>query len=494
MIFTPRRLPLSQGSCRILWSLMLVMFTGIFTACDDETATLGVFSDDDALSSTTQVFTFTTRSLGLDSVSANSRKCYLGQIHDPETNTDIKAEFLAQFHTFEDYTLPSTGIVRNAAGEIEADSADIKLYYSSYAGSANNPMKIQVYELDQANVVREDSTYSTNIKLENFLPTGATPLASKVFTASDYTLDDEVRTSTSYNTNVRVVLPKDYGTKLLKAAVEHPEYFRNSWEFMHHVCPGFFFKLQSGAGTMLTLDVSTLNIYFRYKNGTKTYDGICRFAATQEVIQSTRFLNTGFENLTSVREGDYTYYEPNRNYTFLKSPAGIATEVTLPVNDIVSGHETDSITQVRFSLTRYNSSIASDNVMGTPSTLLLLPKSRLTSFFNKHELPDARSSYITNFDSGNNSYTFNNVGRLITYLYQQKQQGMKDEGLTAEQWEAAHPDWNKLVAIPVSVTTMKNSYGTETAVSVNHDFSLTSIRLVGGTTPLQLQVVYSSYK
>ena len=44
-------------------------------------------------------------------------------------------------------------------------------------------------------------------------------------------------------------------------------------------------------------------------------------------------------------------------------------------------------------------------------------------------------------------------------------------------WEAENPDWNKIILIPVSTT--KDSNGE--IVKINHDISISSVRLRGGT-------------
>ena len=63
---------------------------------------------------------------------------------DPETGLQVKAEFLAQFATLENWEFPDYGLmVKNAEGEVEADSIEIRLYYERYYGDGNNPMKVE---------------------------------------------------------------------------------------------------------------------------------------------------------------------------------------------------------------------------------------------------------------------------------------------------------------------------------------------------------------
>ena len=453
-------------------------------ACDEDTANFGVTHDTDIITSTTQNFSFTTRSVPMDSIVASSTYSYLGKVTDPETGATVKAEFAAQFHTFENYQLPDVAtIVKNADGEVEADSVEVRLYYSSYYGDGSNPMRIAVYELDPDNVMSEGDTFYSDVDLEAYLPADAKPLTHKVFTASDYSLAESERTSTTHYDNVRIKLPVSLGTRILNAAIHHPEYFTDSWQFTHNVLPGMYFQLQGGSGTMLKLDVAALNVYFRYEESDSTYVGVARFSATQEVIQSTSFENSGLEDL--IRD--------DVDYSYLKTPAGIATEITLPVDEVYSGHERDSVSRARLILTRYNAQV--ENPLSAPSSLLMVKKADRYAFFADRRVADGVTSYTTSYDKAYNTYSFSNIARMLAHLYHEKQQGMATERLTSEQWNAAHPDWNKVLVIPVSVTTTTNqSTGLTTQVAVSHDFSLSSVRLVGGTKAQQMQVIYSSYK
>lgn len=465
-----------------------VLATAILcVACDDDTGSMGIISQNDAIASETAIFQLHSATAQLDSVVASTTKSYLGQVVDPETESVVKAEFIAQFHTFEDYALPDEStIVKNGQGQIEADSVELRLYYSTYFGEGTNPMKVHVYELDKANVLREDQTYYATDNLERYIPQGAEPLAQKVFSAEDYQLDDAERTSTSHYDNVRIRLPQAWGSNILNAAYHHPEYFSDSWQFIHNVLPGLYFKLHSGVGTMLTIDVAALNIYFRYVVDDSTYVGISRFSATPEVIQSSFFENRGLERLLT---------SDSQPYTYIKSPAALITELTLPVDEIYAGHETDSITRARIILSRYNGRVQTPYAFGTPAQLLLLPKAEVNSFFKNHKVADFQTSFTTDFASSYNTYTFDNVAKLVSVLHRNKLQAMNDEGLSSSEFDARYPEWNKVAVVPVNVnTTSDATTGLSRQTSVTHDFSLSSIRLKGGSEPIDMQVVYSRYR
>ena len=467
-------------------NVLILLAVATFAACDDNTASLGIYPEEDAIQSSSASFQFTSRSVQIDSIVANNTTCYFGQLMDPETDTEIKAEFLAQFHTFEDYHLPHESmLVKGTDGQVVADSCEIRYYFNSYYGNGINPLKMYVYELDSTNIAVEDSVYYTDINLTNYLPANATPIAKKIFTAEDYTISDEVRNSTSHTPNVKVKLPTAWGTKILRQMVNNPEYFSTSWQMMRHALPGFYFQLHSGSGTMLKFDVGVVNIFFTYTENDSIYEGVARFASTPEVIQCTRIENKGFDTLISDAD----------DFTYLKSPAGIATELTFPIDSIYLNHSNDSVSLARVILSRINKTSSTLEHIDLPSNLLMVRKDHYADFFRNHEVADGEKSYTTTLDATYNTYTFKNISCLLAYSHNEKRRIMAERGLTSAQYNALYPDWNKVLVIPVNITTTYNSTTQETEqVSVTHDFSVTSTRIVGGTTPLSMQIIYSTYQ
>ncbi|MBQ7685385.1 MAG: DUF4270 family protein, partial [Bacteroidaceae bacterium] len=231
--------------------LMLSALLGM-QSCNEDTGSLGIPSETDIIIPDDSIFNVFTNSLVLDSILSTSYTSYLGDIRDPETGTRIKADFAAQFHTFENYMFPRRELLfpqdgRSHSGEpISCDSCEIRLYFSSHFGREDNPMKLEVYPLSKERIIEEGKDYYTNTDLAQFVEPGAKPIATKVFTPADYILSDAERTSTSHNNNVRIILDKQIGTQLMEAYYAHPEYYKDSYTFIRNVCPGFYFKLKSG--------------------------------------------------------------------------------------------------------------------------------------------------------------------------------------------------------------------------------------------------------
>ena len=476
---------------------LIALATLLIAGCDDNTSTMGIPSKDEEVFPSYGTFLAYTHSEAMDSVLGNSTSSYLGSIDDPETGTRIRADFAAQFHTFENYSFPKFDLmfpddgVKRTTDSIRCDSVEVRLYFSNYYGAKNAPLKLEVYPLDKNNVLQEEEDYYTDTDLDQFVLPGSEPIATKVFTTEDYNLADAERNSATHADNVRIMLPDTVGSLIMRAYYDHPEYFKDSYTFIRKVCPGFLFKIRSGNGSMLSVDVSTLNIYFNFYDKVKrdsTCSALARFAATPEVIQSTQFSNDDMQSL--VEEDDCTY---------LKTPAGIMTVAQLPINEIYQNHETDSVSRAQLTFTRLNNTKPSTQSLGIPQSLLLVRKADATSFFKKRSVADSKTSYTTSYSSTYNTYTFNNICRLISLCRKEKLAGMKAENLTEQEWEQKHPDWNKVVLIPVSIAYRTDATtGGQTIASVVHDMSLTSTRLVKGTdgadSPVKISIIYSKFK
>ena len=475
------------------WSAIILVIASLLISCSEDTGSLGVFPGQDAISTSTASFNVLSSDMLNAVVPANSTTCYLGKVIDPETDEAITATFAAQFHTFEGYTFPDKANIVLDADDHLCESIELRLFIKSAFGDKNNPMKVEVWPLSMSEdkLLQESATLFTNTDLWQYVDESQGPIATKVFTATDYIMSDDERADKNYMDNVCFVLPQEFGDNIMETFYNDPNAFRDSYSFIRKVCAGFLFRIVSGTGTMLNLEVGTLNLSFNYKNEEDPENDIaalCRFAATPEVIQCTQFESSNLAGLIG-----------NEAYTMLKTPAGICTELMLPIDDIYKGHENDSITRASITLTRINNqdedALDDDYALGIPQNLLLVRKQNLTSFFEKHQVSDSQQSFTTYFLDTYNCYSFDNISRLIAYCQNEKVAGMKAEGLTSEEWEAAHPDWNRVVLVPVTIATAIDSYGSSTQVSVNQDLSLCSTKLVRGTdaNPIKMQVIYSRF-
>lgn len=477
----------------IIYTVIAIMSCITIASCDDTTDSIGNSLTDnmDMLKVTTDTFNVATRSIVADSVLSRSTTGYLGKIRDIETGNYITGDFIAQFSTLENYKLPEKdSIVSLQDGEVIADSCSIRLFYTDYYGDSLATMNITAYEMNEP--MKEGVKYYSNFDpIAEGLIRNDGMKVNKTYTLTDLSISDEDRADeSSYTPNIKINLNKpytdkngvtynNYGTYIMRMYYEDPDRFKNSYNFIHEVCPGFYFKTNDGIGSMAYITVSQLNIYFRYLNDS-TYVGTTSFSATEEVLQTTNISNDK-QNIADLAN--------DNTCTYLKTPAGIFTEITLPVDEITENHSNDTINTAKISLTRINNNTHDEYSLSAPSTLLMIPKDSLYTFFENGDNVDYKKSFIAIYSSSTNQYTFNNISGMITYMADIKKKGLAENS----NWLNEHPDWNRVVVIPVSVTTNSSSQ----IVKIVHDMSLTSTKLVGGSEnpyePIKINVIYSKF-
>lgn len=435
------------------------------TSCDDETSSFGVdmMPTADFVNNYYKTYDVKTQSYAVgDAVLARTNMSYLGRFTDPETGTTVKSDFLAQFHCDENFAFPDK--ITND----ECTNFELKLFIDKFVGDSLATFKLSVYELDKP--LDPNADYYTNINPEDYYDTSSEPLTTKWFTLSDRTIEDSERWGSNYYHNIKVSLPTELGTKIIEDYRNNPEHFANTsaWTNSGNPCSkGLYFKLEQGDGAMAYIYLVQMNMYFRYYDEGYKKDtlGLCELAATEEVVEATRFENTNLENLLA-----------DTGSTYLKCPAGIFTMATIPAEQINSQ---DTINSAKLTFTRYNDLVQSSFKLDIPKTILLVRLDEyLNGFFENYQVSDNQTSYITTFNRNTNTYTFNNVARLVTKMVQEKKNGTATE------------NWNKVLLIPVETT-----YDTgNNLIKLNHDFSMSCARLVGGDNDfVNLEVIYSSF-
>lgn len=475
----------------------------LFAACDDDTAGIGtdVMPKDDIVTTSQATYLITSRTVKADSVLANTNNSYLGCVVDPETRAKTTCNFLAQFNVIENTIYPERSkLLSDADGNILVDSCAVRIFINDYYGDSLTTMKLSAQELDTAKVVSENTALYTNLDASEFLTEGKGVSTTLTYAVKDLSRPDSI-TNTTHNIVVR--LPKEYGRFLVDKYFENPDYYKNSYNFIRHVCPGFYFKTTGGVGSMIHATTSTLDVFFRYhttENGKDTIvNGMQRMAATEEVIQQTMIDNTIPESML----------DEQNEYTYIKSPAGLYTELTLPVDEITAGtHRNDTINSAVVTLSRFNSDSGDAELLDAPENLVMIRADLAYSFFEDGLVPDGYESYITTYNSTYNAYTFSNISRLITALKKERDEGAgvtaaDDEAARSAKyavWEAAHPTWNKVALIPVdatytSVTSSYTGVTTKTLLSVKNELGMKSVRLNGGPSGnVKIDVIYSRFK
>lgn len=486
---------------RLLTVLVIAALT--FAACDDTTEGIGgsITNKIDNINISNSAFNVTTKSIVAGAVLSRNNTGLIGKMKDPETGNYVKGDYMTQLSVLPTFSVDTLDYIKQANnGSIEADSCYLLVSYNASYGDTIAPMKVTAYEMTKP--MSENQEYYSDY--DAFKAEAGWVSENNQHWSSNYNLSN-----TSDVKNFKIYLNKEYkkdgktyknyGSYILQTYEKHPEYFKTNFKFLHNVCPGFYIKNVGGTGNMAKIWNTELIFYWTRhktinKDSTAVSIGYNRFDGTEEVLQLNKIENDT-ENLKKLASKD------QEKCTYLKSPAGIFTEVTLPIEDIMKGHEKDTLNTATISFPRLNNE-NEDNPynFATPSTILMVQKDSLQSFFEKSKLADSRTSYTASYSSTGtykNAYTFQNIANLVSAMYKNKGKG---------------ENWNKVVLVPVNVITTTQGYTTVIS-KINHDMSLASTRLIVGTDdpdkdyttdektgkkvasgPIRIKVIYSKFK
>lgn len=464
--------------------LWMALLSFAFYGCADTTDSLGLgmMPGSDQVIVGTKTFDVTTRSILADSVFAKTSTGYLGKFTDPEFGT-FEADFLAQLNCTENFQFPTSQMVSD-----EATFAEIRLYYDSYFGDSLNASHLSVYALNKELETGNKTVHYTNLNPKDYYDETTAPIAQKAYTAVDLSIKDSIRNLSDYYKNVRIPLPKDFGTQIIRLSKTHPEYFKDADSFIKNVFKGIYVKCDYGDGTVLYVNSVHLNIYYQchYQdslgNNLKKQDGTDSiyttsraFASTKEVIQANRVQNSA-KLKEKAAETDYTY---------IKSPAGIFTEATLPIAEMATTLANDTLNSVKLVFTNYNQIKTSVFSMNAPKYILMVRKKDMYTFFEKNLLSDNITSFLAQHDASVNQYSFTNITKLITSCIDEKKKGILSNS-------PEDPDWNKVILIPVNVTKDSNN----NIITIEQDLKPGYVKLKGGENPnnkIKMDVIYSSF-
>lgn len=472
--------------------LLVALLALTFWGCDDNTGSLGIdmMRPEDHINGMVENYDVTSQSIAAEKIYAKTSTAYLGKYTDPLFGL-FEADFMAQFACTPDFKFPDKEVIPGfgtGLGEQEV-SAEIRFYYTSFFGDSLNASKMRIFKLDKKTLEEgSDNNYYTDIDPTEYYNENSKPLAEKSYSAVNLGYTQSYRDSikAGYYPGVTATLEPSVANHIISTYYSNPDLFKSP-ETFQNVFPGIYTQCIDGDGTVLYIDRIWLRLTFKYnveRPSTGKVDslvtGAAVFAATKEVIQANRFQNKdGLANIINDKKN-----------TYLKTPAGIFTEATLPIDKVINGsdptkpeaHKNDSINSVSLSFTCYNQE---NEVFKVPNNILMIREKDMNTFFEKNQVPDNKTSFVSTYSS--NKYSFSNIANLVTTcINEKKQANMSDEA-----WEEANPNWNKIVLIPVKLSMDNNN----NIIKVEHDLQMNSVKLKGGIegTPTDMKVIYSRF-
>jgi hypothetical protein len=186
------------------------------------------------------------------------------------------------------------------------------------------------------------------------------------------------------------------------------------------------------------------------------------FAVTLEVTQLNSFYNTDISHLL----------EPNDSYTYLKTPAGVFTRLTLPVKEILSRIKGRRVNTFYLSLKAMPQE-EWEYALAPPDYLLLLPEDSLSGFFREGWLQNSITTFVSS-QYASLVYDFGDISALLKYLVENE------------------PDKEELdfLVIPVEMTTQQSS-SSIVITALNNYLKPSGVRLRKDGETLRFQVVTS---
>ncbi len=470
-------------------------------SCDDTTTGVGEFvADADEITASAQTFEATTKTLKYtdlnpDGVFSRTSSAYLGKFTDPDFGT-YTTDFITQINCTEGFEFPET------TQEIVATT--LELSYASFFGDSLAPMRVRVDILNQPiDDTGEDlSLYYTSYDPTKFYDANGNALAEQDYAVRDNSWTDaaidSIKNTNGYYPPLIIDLDKkknfDIGQNesgtfsqyLLKKYKEDKENFKDAYSFIHNVLPGFYVHTTGGEGSILYIGDIWLRMKVKYlveRPSTGAVDSTVYtsipFAATNEVFMSTRLSNSE-ETLNSLAG--------ETEHTYLKTPAGLCTEVKLPLQEMYDALGKDTLNSVSMAFTKYKN--VSDNSekspykMGTPQNLLLIRKNEVKDFFEQRKNYDSKTTFLGTYSSTTNSYSFSQVNRLISQIFSD----MRTKEEPAQGWD----EYNTMVLIPVKTET--DSQGN--TIGLSHDLEVNSAKLMGGEDgeKIKMEIIYTKPK
>ena len=503
--------------------LLLALVTLAFIGCDDNTGALGLDmfpGSDQNINGKSTTFEVTTQSKLAEDVFAKTSVGYLGKFTDPNFGF-FEAGFLAQMHCYEGFEFPAYCDTNNEADlanpkalmtSNEIYRTELRLWYTSYFGDSLAPSRLSVYELDTK--LNKEEAYYTSINPKDYY-NSADLLGRKAYTAKDPSVSDSLREAWGRDWII-VNLPQSLGQRIYDKSRECQANNEDFAPYFMDLFKGIYVKNDYGDGTVLYITEIELNVIYEvyvrdsdsgeiYKKHDEVTDSTAyswgSFVTTKEIIQANSFRSDEYLIKQKVEETDWTY---------LKTPAGIYTQATIPLEKFEQELSQDTLNVVELTFTNYNQTNDVNKYafpMTAPSYLLLVREKDRENFFINNEINDNVTSYITEQNLiYTNQYVFSNISRLVSTCLEEKKAaeielntfgkisnvlGADGQPVTnIEQWMEA-TQWDKVAVIPVSLVFDSNS----NIVGITNDLRPGYAKLKGGLNgnKLDLNVIYTSF-
>ena len=481
-------------------ALLLTILSGLFAgllinSCNDKLSLVGttIQPPEDLITVYTDTFHMKASTVRLDSIYAKTSECLLGEMYDPVYGI-IKADIICQFYCEENFQFSSV------PNNNKIDSIELVINYRINSstgglvayGDTLTPMQVSVFPINKP---LKRNFYSNDdpeqyCDMEN-------PMGSAAYTLYDLSTPDSIRYDSyyPYTPSIRVKLPTELGQKIYDETRNNPSTFKDQNSF-NQFFPGVYITNTYGSGSLLLTSGENIAIGIYYSilkevgeddDPADTLETKMQwFVVSKEVIQINRFKNSNIDQLLVE----------NPAYTYVKSPAGVCTQLVIPTTEITKKVDIKDRFINGFTLQlKYLPAEEWAYAYSPPEYLLLLPEDSVTSFFEKSSVEDDKVSYISympydsyssykskyetsyGYSPYNRTYSFGNISGLLKAHIENS----PDKDLS-------------LLAIPVYRKVYTSDNSTYYTTGISHSFNLTGVKIRTEEEFMKIIVLSSKYE
>ncbi|NLY25874.1 MAG: DUF4270 domain-containing protein [Bacteroidales bacterium] len=454
---------------------LIVTFVAILTlSCNDTLDQVGfsIQPGKDRLTVGIDTLFMQARTVQVDSIYAKTKYPVLGEYIDPVFGS-VKSDYIGEF-----YFPQGAGFKTGAT----IDSVRVVVSYSTMMGDSLAPMELSVYEVTKS--LEGVSNYTHNDP-EAYADMSA-PLGREVFTGKNSTYRTETYssgyTSQEYKVyDINVKLPDELGEKFLNEYNKAGHGKMVDADSFREFFPGLYFTTSFGNSTMLNVSFTSLYVHYHYLDvkGSSTQQDTIRKDAMR------LFITPEVTQLNHVSNNNDQLLVENATHTYVKSPAGVNTEVTFPLSQIYDKMKSQALNLAKFTIFAMPDAIENPMVkLSPPDYLLLVNRDSLDGFFENKKLPDNVTSFLSaKFDATTYSYNFNNISTMINH-YNETSDGVPFDLVYY------------LIPVDATIVTSQQSYyssGSQSLTDVSNQMWPTAAMLDKREGNLKLELIFSNF-
>lgn len=452
--------------------LILVLASYALFSCNDTLDQIGsvIQPDSDVLSVSNDTFSIESSTVILDSIYAHTNIGLLGKFHD-DTYGSLSCDYYGQLRcpdgfALTDYnnkTISSDKFVRSNSSSL-LDSATVSFYFDSYVGDSLEPLQVSVYKLKNPQIFAKSA---------NFYSNQSAPAKEELVFWGKKTFIP--KSNKNYYMSVR--LPIDTCNKIYEMA-------QDTAKFANYA-PGLYLTTNYGSKAILRVKGTSVYLHYTYQtiisDSLDTISTAKPLSIAKDVIQINRYSNST-DDLKKLVE--------DQSATYIKTPAGVFTQLSIPVGSIADSLESHGAERLNGAKLSFGS-FRVENVihkLQPPKYLLMVKKEQMDSLFNGKLAFDENKHLYATLSAKDNSYEFSNLRTLLnddlTALATQITAAKKAGNATKLSTLI-----NKKTDVYLVPFTITNTSTSGSITDISHYFAPSAVKLK--TKDLKLTIVYA---